>query len=145
MLILAIYYLGRAVDSTGLKKLKCKLECWSNYLFETVRPASLWKILYQHKENNYLYKDIIIKPISGELITFEDTRTNRLDTKSDNEDETSNLTDLLVNQLDTNFHKYWGSIWIRRHKWPFRPIKIYCQRDISCLCSSTAINVQWMH
>lgn len=62
--------------------------------------------MYQHKENNYLYKDIIIKPISGELITFEDTRTNRLDTKSDNEDETSNLTDLLVNQLDTNFHKY---------------------------------------
>ena len=75
-------------------------------MFETVIPAFLWKILYQHKENNYLYKDIIIKPISGELITFEDTRTNRLDTKSDNEDETSNLTDLLVNQLDTNFHKY---------------------------------------
>ena len=50
----------------------------------------------------HLYKDIIVKPenFSGDLITLADTHTNRLDTQSDNEDETLNLTDLLVYHLD---------------------------------------------
>ena len=64
-----------------------------------VRPAFLGNILYYLRENNHLYKDIIVKPknISGNLITLADTHTNRLDTQSDNEDKTLNLPDLLVN------------------------------------------------
>ena len=67
-----------------------------------VRPAFLGNILYYLRENNHLYKDIIVKPknISGNLITLADTHTNRLDTQSDNEDKTLNLPDLLVNQID---------------------------------------------
>ena len=49
-----------------------------------------------------MYKDIIVKPenISGDIITLTVTHTDRLDTQSDNEDETSILTDLLVNPID---------------------------------------------
>ena len=48
-----------------------------------------------------MYKDIIVKPENiSDLITLADTHTNRLDTQSDNEGETLNLTDFLVNQLD---------------------------------------------
>ena len=71
-------------------------------MFEAVRPAFLCNILYYLKENNHLHKDIIVKPenISRDLITLVNTHTSNLDTQSDNEDETLNLTDLLVNQLD---------------------------------------------
>ena len=53
------------------------------------------------RENNHLYKDIVKpKNISGDLITLVDTHTNRQNNRSDYEDETLNLADLLVNQLD---------------------------------------------
>ena len=71
-------------------------------MFEAVRPASWCNVLYYVRENNHFYKDIIIKPenFSGDLISLADTYTNRLDTQSGNKEETWNLTDLLVNQLD---------------------------------------------
>ena len=58
--------------------------------------------MYYLKENDHLYEDIIVKPenISRDLITLVDTHNNNLDNQSDNEDETLNLTDILVNQLD---------------------------------------------
>ena len=87
----------RTADSTGLVivKLKRKLEYGGHVLFEPFMPAFLCNILYYH---------IIVKPenISGDLITLADTHTNRLDTQSNNEDETLNLTDLLVNQIETS-------------------------------------------
>ena len=96
--------LSRTAYSTGLVivKLKSKLEYGGHVLFEAVRSAFLCNILYYLRENNHLYKDIIVKPknISGDLITLVDTHTNRQNTRSDNEDETLNLADLLVNQLD---------------------------------------------
>ena len=83
-------------------KLKRKLEYVNHVLFEAVRPASLCNILYYPRANNHLYKHIIAKPqnVSQNLITMADTHTNRLYAQSDNEDETLNLKDLLVNQLD---------------------------------------------
>ena len=58
--------------------------------------------MYYLKENDHLYEDIIVKPenISRDLITLVDTHNNNLDNQSDNEDQTLNLTDILVNQLD---------------------------------------------
>ena len=71
-------------------------------MFEAVRPSFPCNTFYYLKENNYLYKDIIVKPenISGDILTLTVTHTDRLDTQSDNEDETSILTDLLVNPID---------------------------------------------
>ena len=71
--------------------MKHKLEYGRHILFEAVGPSFLCNILCYLREN---------KRISGDLITLADTHTNRLDTQSDNVDETSNLTDLLANQLD---------------------------------------------
>ena len=54
-------------------------------MFEGIRPDFSGNILYCLRENNHLYKDIIVKPenISGDLIILADTHTNRLDTQSD--------------------------------------------------------------
>ena len=96
--------LPKTADSTGMVivKNKHKLEYEAHVLSEAVRPESLCNILYYLREDNHFYNDIIVKPenVFGDLINLPNIHTNRVDTQSDNEDETMNITDLLANQLD---------------------------------------------